>query len=332
MTSALAKAGDIAKVSDVGFLKALRRSKEWLRWLAAGVMQKWFPVKEVPVSDSPLRVRIIDGSTVQEPGSKGTSWKLHYSLELPSLRCDEVIVTGPETGESFCQFTVNRGDLLMGDRGLAQRRGIHYVVQSGGDVLVRVGVKSMVFLDPSGERFDLLGHLRTLKHHHIGDWQVGIPYGNDLIIGRICAVRKSETAARKAREKIERENRKKGRKTRPETLEAAGYIMMFTTLDKSISEGMILQIYRIRWQVELAFKRLKSILGIGNLHSVDGESCKAWLYGKLLIAFLVEALTVAASAFSPWGYRIRPSTRFDSLTLEGNPAHAAFPDASGEPD
>jgi hypothetical protein len=68
-------------------------------------------------------------------------------------------------------------------------------------------------------------------------------------------------------------------------------------------------IYRIRWQVELAFKRLKSLLGMGRLHNKNPESAKAWLYGKLLTACLVEALEAAATRFFPWGYPFRASNR-----------------------
>ena len=62
--------------------------------------------------------------------------------------------------------------------------------------------------------------------------------------------------------------------------------------------------YRGRWQIELVFKRLKSILGLGHLRKVDQQSAVAWIHGKLLVAFLIEALIRHAETFFPWGYPV----------------------------
>ena len=82
-----------------------------------------------------------------------------------------------------------------------------------------------------------------------------------------------------------------------------------------------MEIYRCRWQVELAFKRLKSILGLGNLKKFDPEAARAWLHGKLLVAALIQALISAGSTFSPWGFPIGNGTVLRSFHLEGNPPY-----------
>jgi hypothetical protein len=289
-TAVRAKEGVLADVSDVALLKRLRQAGPWLSWLAHGVMEKWLgePIREKPVGIG--RIRVVDGTTIQRPGAKAATWRIHYSMQLPTMQCDEVKVTGPDIGESLRLFTIEPGDLIMGDRGLAHKAGIHHVVSQGGDVLVRVSLASVPFYNKQGERFELLQELRRLNPHEVGDWEVEITYGDYRVFGRICAIRKTEQATKKAQEKIRRDSRKKGRKVRPATLEAAGYTVVFTTLDRSISADIVLTIYRARWQVELVFKRLKSILGLGSLHKVETQSAKAWLHGKLLVAFLIEAL------------------------------------------
>jgi hypothetical protein len=329
-TAVRAGEGGLADVTDVALNKRLRLSSGWLQWMAVGVAGKWLR-REVPQHlDGPLRVKIADGSTVQEPGAKGASWRIHYSLELSSLQCDEVKITDIQGAESFKQFTIQPGDLWLGDRRYAQRSGIHHVVSQGGDVLLRVGVNSMILQDQQESRFDLLHHLRSLKRYQMGDWPVFIPYNDDVIIGRICAVRKSESAIRREQKRILKENSKKGRKTRPGTLEAAQYTVIFTTLDSSIPPETILKIYAARWQVELAFKRLKSLLGIGHLHNKNPESAKAWLYGKLLTACLLEALGAVAEKFFPWGYPIL-QTQEMAQYLEGNGANAPLLSTSTQP-
>jgi hypothetical protein len=332
-TAARAKEGGIAEVSDPAILKRVRRASDWLQWMALGVMEKWFFRGRPSLSgNGPKRVRIVDGTQIQEPTSKGTSWRVHYSIELPSLRCNEVKVTGPEIGESFCRFVIEPGDLMIGDRGYAHKKGVDHVVSSGGDVLVRVSLSSMSFQDQLGAKFDLLERLRSLRFQRTGDWAVVVSYQGHEIMGRICAIRKNEAAAQKARKQIVREYKRRGQAKKPkeETLESAGYTFLFTTLDRSIPAEMILTIYRARWQVELAFKRLKSLLGMGRLHMMQPESVRAWIHGKLLLAFLVEALAVAARFF-PWGYPIESETWSEAINMEGNPSHAPFPHAGHQP-
>ena len=63
----------------------------------------------------------------------------------------------------------------------------------------------------------------------------------------------------------------------------------------------MLEWYRLRWQVELVFQRFKSLAQLGHLPKHNDRSAKAWLYGKLLVALLVEKLIGHATAISPWG-------------------------------
>jgi hypothetical protein len=303
-TAVRARFGNIASISDVALLKRLNAAGEWFRWMAVRIMEQWIEKQPVSVFGKDLRIRLIDGSTIQEPGSTGSTWRIHYSIGLPSLQCDEVYVTGIDEGESFGRFGVEPGDLFIGDRNFGRRADVQHVIQRGGQVLVRINLSNLPLVDKKGKRFPLLQHLRTLSKTKIGDWDVWVPYEKRLIPGRVCALKKSKEAAERARLKTLRENSRKGARVKPETIESAGYIFVFTTLNRSVSAARILEMYRGRWQIEIAFKRLKSIMGLGHLRKTDLRGAKAWIHGKLLVAFLMEALVAAGERFFPWGYPI----------------------------
>jgi IS4 transposase len=130
-----------------------------------------------------------------------------------------------------------------------------------------------------------------------------MPAEGELICGRLCAIRKSEEAASRERRKILRKAQQGGPKPKPETLEYAAYILVFTTLPVAeFSTAEVLQWYRLRWQVELVFKRMKSLAQLGHLPKHDDRSSRAWLYGKLLIALLGQKLMRIGRDISPWGY------------------------------
>ncbi len=255
-------------------------------------------------------MRAFDATTVKEPGKSGSLWRMHYSVRLPSLACDYFKLSeteGPGTGESLRQFPIREGDYLLADRGYSTASGIGCVAQAGGRVTVRVNTGTLAFRTPEGQPFDLLGQVSALDcAGAVQSWAAHVVAPQGLRVrGRVCAIRKTEEAIRIAQQGIRREAARKGRQVQPQTLEFAQYVIVFTTFPAAEFPGAeVLEWYRLRWQVELVFKRFKSLAELGHLPKHDDESAKAWLYGKLLVALLVEKLIGHATAISPWGYRL----------------------------
>ena len=105
--------------------------------------------------------------------------------------------------------------------------------------------------------------------------------------------------------KIEQIAAKKQRKPHANSLEAAGYVMLFTTLPSSLlGAQQVADLYRHRWQIELAFKRMKQLLRLGQLPHKDPQAARSWILAKLVVALLLETLYRTSIAISPWGYRI----------------------------
>jgi Transposase DDE domain len=98
--------------------------------------------------------------------------------------------------------------------------------------------------------------------------------------------------------RLHRRASKKQMSTRPGTFEFAKYVLLFTTRFSG-STTEVLDLYRTRWQIELLFKRLKSLALIGHLPKHDARSSRAWLYGKLLVALLTEKLIRVGRDISP---------------------------------
>ena len=124
------------------------------------------------------------------------------------------------------------------------------------------------------------------------------------IRGRLIIVRRSRQATEYTRKKLRQQASKKQTTLTEASLEAARYFFIWTTLPSSWRRKQALELYRSRWQIELAFKRMKSIMGLGHLPKTDPESCRAWLHGKLLTSLLVERMIGAAKTISPWGYEL----------------------------
>lgn len=315
-TSVRAKAAGLAGVSGVAVLMRLRQAENWLHQMCAALAQEsgW----EVPFETHGWNVRAVDSTLVKEPGRRGSQWRIHYSLQIPSLLCDHFELTavkGAGTGERLGRAPALAGDLVLADRGFCKPLGITDVARQGAAVIVRLNSSSLPLFDERGKRFPLSDRVKTIAESvAVTEWPVWVHAGSERIAGRLCVLRKSEQVTQAALRRIRRKSQQGGSQPKPETLLYAGYVMVFTTLpENAFHAAEVLEWYRSRWQIELVFKRLKSLAGLGHLHKYDAASARAWLYGKLLIALLCQKLMRLGRDISPWGYRLPENWKWQRL-------------------
>jgi len=304
-TAARADVSGLAKISSVGVFKRLRASGPWFQWLA----QQMRGAAELPLGLTGRRVRAVDATCVSEPGSTGSDWKVQYALNLGDLECDYFELTDiRHGGETFRRVPVQVRDILLGDRVYASPPSVAHVVEAGADVIVRLNRQSLPLYDRQGVRVDLMEHLQKLGATKPRQWStfVKAPSG-EWIAGRLIALRQSKQATLLARRKLQRRGQRSHLTVTAESLEFAEYFMLWTSLTEEVTTRQILDLYRLRWQVELVFKRMKSILGLGHLPKKDPLSAQAWLAGKLFVGLLIERMIASAKSISPWGYSLEPA-------------------------
>lgn len=310
-TAAWAEVTEVAKVSDVALLKRLRAAAPWLgEILGAKLAER---ASSDSLSGLDLQARVVDATTITAPGSKGTDWRVHMGLDLRKMAIDHLEVTDPKGGETLSRFQVRPQELIIGDRGYAHRRGMAAVAEAGGYFLVRLNWQNVPLQSRDGSSFDILTALRAIPEAQVMELEVqtaplpkqSIP----AIAARLVAVRKSEPAAAKARAKALKERQHKGRKIDPRTLEAASYVFVLTSLpDGYLSGEQILELYRFRWQIEIAFKRIKGLLDLDGINMQETQLVHTFLYSKLLAALLLDDFSERFVSFSPWGFPIRAAT------------------------
>ncbi|WP_423460300.1 IS4 family transposase [Ottowia sp. VDI28] len=312
-TAAQAQLAGIAQISDVALLKRLRSCGAWFEWMAGQVRQAP-ELQAQPLAGQSLlsgrRLRVVDGSVVREPGPTGSQWRLHYAIGLPDLQCQEVHLGSARQGETLKRFEVRAGDVFVADRGYAHPAGIAHVRAGGGDVLVRLNLVTLPLYETGvpvakAQKLDILACARTVQIGQPKEFEACVhPKEGAIVRGRLCIARKSQQAAARARQRVQRESQRSGTQMQPQTLEAADYVFVFTSLSQELSAQQVLQIYRLRWQIELEFKRLKSLISLGHLKKHDEQAARSWLQGKLLVAFLIARMIAHAERVSPWGYEI----------------------------
>ncbi len=294
---------NIGKISDVGFLKKLVKCDEWLKWLIENTIPNQIINYNKPPELEPYQVIAVDASDIIQKGAVKKIWHLHYAVDLFSLTSNQFKITEHTTGESLKNFEINKKHLIIADRAYGTITSIEHCLNNGGNFILRIKNKSFNLYNDKEEKIILSDWLKTIgsKPAELTVYIKGSE--KKLIPLRICAVRKTEEEILIAEKRLKESESKKQITYSDDTKYTHQYMFVITSLPKSISAEKVLEFYRLRWQVELVFKRYKSLLGLGNIPTKTKESSKVWLNGKMFLALLIEKY-LGDIDFSPsWNLR-----------------------------
>lgn len=290
-TAAWADAMGLASVSDVALLGRFRNTTEWLSRLIGQVL-----ARDCPDAAQGRLIRILDGSSVAKAGrsAKGTNglWRIHACFALPAEQFDFLELTDEKGGERIDRVPVVRGELRMADAAFLQVDQIGEVIQQGADVLVRGSWRHARWLDEDGTPIDILEKLKKVEGIGCLDrtmW-LGRSKGRPIKMRVVC-LRKPPVAIAEARRKAKLAAQKQGRQVSEKTLYACEWVILVTSLtQQAFSTEEVFRLYRMRWRVELAFKRLKSLIGLRPPSAKDPALARSWILAHLLMILLVEPL------------------------------------------
>ena len=295
-TAAVVREANGPAVSPMRIHKKMIRSVSYLEALMQRMAS--FDADRSPERWLGYHVKAVDATTLCGPGATGTDARIHSVMELSSLRISQVEVTDERGGETLARFEWSPNDLVVGDRGYSHANGIEKVVRQGGAVLVRLNWRSLALWWSDDERADVLGWLRTLEGHGCHERAAFFRTRgkNGTINGRIIARRLKNDEAAQAEARLRREHSAKD--ISAEMLEGAHYMVLFTTSRLSAVDAI--ELYRLRWQIELQFKRWKSLCGYDRLPNYRPDTILAWIYLKVILGIILERLaSPAAEAFPP---------------------------------
>jgi hypothetical protein len=240
----------------------------FLRELVQSVLQDQLAERRRP---GPA-VRILDATGLNEPGSKGTDWRLHATY-APSKGLVGAEMTDAEGGEHVSRVAAQPGDLLILDRGYGYAAEVR-TARANGE---RMAPTTLM------ERADALG---------VVDEQVLLPEkGHEPVSARLLMKPLPPEKAARARQKKRRAAAKKGRQPNALAMKLAGYFCCITTVPADrLAPAVLFSWYRVRWQVELWFKRSKSLLGLDRLTKAKPMLIAIQVWGRLLVALLIQRL------------------------------------------
>jgi hypothetical protein len=322
-TCAWAEAGGIVSLSDPSLLERLCKAAPWLGDIVAALIAE--QAKGPAGRWAGYRLRALDGTSICEPGADGTTWRLHVGYDLATGQVDQLELTDVHGAENLQRLTYRPGDIVLGDRCYARPRDLRPVMDAGADFIVRTGWNSLRLLQANGEPLDLFAALAAQTEQE-GEIQVrvheGVEAPSEPLMLRLVIRRKDPEQAEAEQKRLLKDARKRGKQPDPRSLEAAKYILLLTSLPAAtFPPADILAIYRFRWQIELAFKRFKSLAGLDMLPAKKPELARAWIYARLIVAIIAEQIAGQVPDSSPSGPDITTRKPIALASHEDSPGH-----------
>jgi hypothetical protein len=288
--AAWARGQGLAEITGPGLFYRLREAEVWLQELLAKTL-----ADAVCCGPAGLRLRIVDATVVNGPGATGTEWRAHVQVDPATGKFLSVELTDDSAGEGLARHPFRVGDVVLGDRAYATARGLEAVKTAQADVVVRLNPHTLRLCSVSRQRIQILDEVIPSIGEKTFDLLVPIP-PEEWKHGKS----KSHKPWPLGKAKAWIEVRVVAARTRP-----GHVIWVLTTLPAtSLSGPQVLELYRLRWQIELLFKRLKTLLHLDTLPSRRGPTARSWMLARFLAAALAQKLLDPSGALSPWGYEV----------------------------
>lgn len=291
LTAAWAASVGLVDISNVALLYRLRQCGDWLAFLIGQVF-----AAAAPAASRGRRIRIIDATAVPKAGAaakrESKLWRIHSAFDLPHERFGHLELTDEQEGERLDRIPLAKGDIGLADAAYLQPDRMARVLAGGGDLVIRAGWRNARWLDATGGRLDIIAELRKAAPRGLLDRPIWIDRDEGAPLAlRLVAIKKPPKAAAEARRKARRNAQREGYQLSKKALIAADWVIIVTSLSsEEFTTADVLALYRLRWRIELAFKRLKSLIGLRGPPGNDERSAKPYLLAHLLMILLLEPL------------------------------------------
>jgi hypothetical protein len=286
----------IGSLSAVAIRQRLQQSDRWLGKLVGEALRQRQVGAAAPTG---VRLRLQDATTVSKPGSKGSDYRVHLLFNVGESAVEGVALSDAHTGESLALFPGQVRAIRVADRGYGYASSLGPLLAAGEELLVRINWQNLPLQQPTtGQRFDLPAWLTSL--HAASECAVQVPTPQGTFPLRLIAAPLPPAKVAEAHRRVRLAARKKGRTPKAETLLAAGFVLLLTNLPSDRFDlPTVLAFYLLRWQVEMHFKRLKSLLSLDGLRCQDTHLSQSYLLAKLLAALLCDQTNARLAALQP---------------------------------
>lgn len=199
----------------------------------------------------------------------------------------------PDQGhaERILEF-IQPNDLVIRDLGYFALNSLRKISEMNAYFITRLKSNTKFYLKETDKiPLDVSWHLQHDIFKDLNIIEIDGFLGEEKVPGRLVIYRQSEEVTR-ARLRIANENaRQSGREMSKGKKFLLQFTAFFTNAPKELLSAEIIgTIYRLRWEIELIFKRWKGQLQIDYLKGINPERIKCLIWSRLCSALIIELI------------------------------------------
>jgi Transposase DDE domain len=279
--------------NSLNFVKSVLAEQMASRLNLGYPVDKWQPFNRVLVSDS-CKFSLPEQYTAVYPGygSFGKTsgmMNIQYSFDLKHGDWENLELTkATQNDQSHSKKTLGcicKGDLHIRDLGFVTQEYLAKIVREEASFLNRLNPKWKPVQSNTGKPLDWNGlyrQMRGSKDIHF-ETRVVIGTGKKAFHCRLIAVMVPEQVYNERIRKAQKQAKNHGLCLSDEYRERCRFSIFITNVDEQILKATdVIQLYRLRWQIELIFKNWKSLLDIHQVKVVKKERFECQLIAKFI--------------------------------------------------
>jgi len=262
-------------------------------------------------------IRVLDSTTVSVPDrfqkraqkTKQASAKIQFELDLLSGQSTFLHVAfhrmnDAKVGAMRIPFLTEH-ELCLQDLGYFNFEQLKKIEEKKGFFITKIRTDAYAAFEnlfPSyhsnGEviqsslyhRIDFVALCKKLLPEELLELE-GVYFGRDAHFPARCIIFSHDEQGKAQHiKKINRRAQKSGKVPKQVVRDLAGITIYMTNLPEWMSARHIMELYRLRWQIELHFKVWKSDLGINHFKVMKKDRWLCHLYGTILVYFISQLM------------------------------------------
>lgn len=237
----------------------------------------------------------LDATAIPAEGKSGTIFRLHTQYSLLESMATEIHITDCHSAESVKHYDIEPGALYLADRAYGKVSQFANIMDKHADFIFRISPHCMtLFYDSACKNkinFEALLHTKDISIPCYFKVKETV-YQIRLIVSRI-PVEKHDAIEKRVRRKAS----KKQYAVSARSVEFSKWIMLATSIPEAIVDNDILDAYRLRWQIELFFKRTKSLLHFHKLRRSSAPYMHTAVLLWIAVVYSVSALAISLSNY-----------------------------------
>lgn len=253
------------RMSDTAWKKQLRKIADIFLDAVTQHMQKCLTESSSATQQTLLnyqKVYAADATDVSQEGSQNIVMRIHTQLSLNNHAGVRMRITDNHTAENISLLPIEARSLYLADRAYGKARQLAHLADHQADFIIRITPNRLkLYTDKEcRQRIDF----SSLLSEPISSFSLHafFRYGGHTYPVRVIGEKLPEEKQNDAEKRVRKKAAKNRCTLRESTILFSKWLIVVSSVADLVTDREILMAYCQRWQIELLFKRSKTLLGL----------------------------------------------------------------------